>query len=77
MGGRHSPRAGITRENVSELRVGWTHHHVDLARGEFGDRWVHPLRCARQIAEADAEADGRPQHRPVQESPISVASRLR
>jgi len=48
------------------------YHHVDFARAEFGDRWVHPLRCARQIA----EADGLPQHRPAQVRPISVASRL-
>ena len=77
MGGRHSPRAGITRENVSELRVGSTYHQVDFARPEFGDRWVHPLRCAGQITEPGAEAKGRPQHRPVQVPPISVASRLR
>jgi hypothetical protein len=64
-------------ENVSELRVAWTYHHVDFARPEFGDRWVHPLRCAGQITEAEAEAEGRPQHRPGQVPPISVASRLR
>jgi hypothetical protein len=35
------------RENVSELRVGSTYHHVDFARTEFGDRAVHPLGCAQ------------------------------
>src|SRR5882724_2853820 len=29
---RRSRSAHRSRENVSELRVGWTHHHVDLAR---------------------------------------------
>jgi quinoprotein glucose dehydrogenase len=33
-GSRHAPLAGITRENVRQLRVAWTHHTGDLARME-------------------------------------------
>ena len=33
-GSRHAPLAEITRENVRELRVAWTHHTGDLARME-------------------------------------------
>jgi quinoprotein glucose dehydrogenase len=34
-GGRYSPLAEITPENVSKLRVAWTYHHGDFWRGSF------------------------------------------
>ena len=34
-GGRYSPLADITRENVSKLRVAWTYRHGDFWRGSF------------------------------------------
>jgi quinoprotein glucose dehydrogenase len=34
-GGRHSPLADVTRENVTQLRVAWTYRHGDFWEGSF------------------------------------------
>ncbi|MFQ5512958.1 MAG: pyrroloquinoline quinone-dependent dehydrogenase [Myxococcota bacterium] len=40
-GRRYSPLTQITPENVSRLRVVWTHHSGDLADGRAGPRGAH------------------------------------